>query len=209
MKKVFSVAIAATLLLAPFIVFGQEQAPPTKFKEGDFWQFKAREWDAIGKSSKLFDGLWEISASQGKVKVLYLTGDKKEEVDLAQVSAQGAWLFALIGRSKFYPDLKFPFSVGDKWNWDYKAPIYGTNKILSRSVEVRVTGIEQVATPAGTFRTFKLEKDDRSGPRNVYVTTIFYSPETKSVVKSLLDASVGGGAGAKREIELIKFGSAP
>ena len=204
-REMFYLAIVAALALTPFIVSGQDQATATKLSEGDFWQFKARSWDTIGKSSQRFDGLWQLSLSQGKLKVFYLTGDQKEEVD---ISREGGWLFVFVGRSKTLPDLKFPFSVGDKWNYEYKAPLFGTQKILTRSVEVRVTGIEQITTPAGTFRAFKLEKDDRSDPKDVYITTFFYSPETKSVVKSLKDTSSTTGSGGKSEIELVKFGSA-
>jgi hypothetical protein len=72
---------------------------------------------------------------------------------------------------------------------------------------VNVTGLEEITTAAGKFRVFKLEKDDRAGPRDFWVTTMFYSPETKSVVKSLYDATSGLGVGGKREVELIKYGS--
>ena len=206
MKKVFSVAIAATLLLAPFIVFGQEQAPAPNIKAGDFWQFKAREYDFVGSSSNTVNGIYEISYVQGGAKFFYLTGDKKEELDPKTLA--GAVLFAYLGRGKIFQDLKFPLSVGDKWNYEYRGAAAG-GKAKARSVEIRVTGVEQVTTAAGTFRAFKLEKDDRTGPRDFWLTSFYYSPETKSVVKSFLDGSSGTGSGGKREIELIKFGSAP
>ena len=64
----------------------------------------------------------------------------------------------------------------------------------------------QVTAPAGTFRAFKLESDDRSSPRDYFTTTYWYSPETRSIVKSLFDGSGGGQNKAlQREIELIKF----
>jgi hypothetical protein len=75
-------------------------------------------------------------------------------------------------------------------------------------VQVRVSGIEDVITPAGTFRAFKLEKEDSTGPASRWLTTYFYSPEIRSVIKSHYDSSHGtDGTGGKREIELIKFGS--
>ena len=70
---------------------------------------------------------------------------------------------------------------------------------------MRKIGIEQVTTQAGTFRAFKLESDDRAGPRDYFTTTYWYSPETRSIVKSVFDGSAGGQqTGLQRSIELIK-----
>ena len=76
-----------------------------------------------------------------------------------------------------------------------------------------VTGMEEVTTPAGTFRTFMIERHERGirmggdagrgegrlAGRLLY--TYSYSPSTQSIVKySLLTGQRG-----TREIELISF----
>ena len=75
----------------------------------------------------------------------------------------------------------------------------------------RVIGKEEVNTPAGSFQAFKIEKEERwalrTGGSGRTMSVYFYSPATKSVVKSYFEQR-GPGSG-KREIELIKFGSAP
>jgi hypothetical protein len=87
-----------------------------------------------------------------------------------------------------------------------KGTYIGSNKQIARKVTSEVKGIEQVTTAVGTFRAFKLESDDRAGPRDYYTTTYWYSPETRSIVKYQFDATAGGQeAGLKRDIELIKF----
>ena len=86
--------------------------------------------------------------------------------------------------------------------------VIGTSKHLNHFVEISVTGIEQVSTPAGDFRAFKLEKEDKAATGQYpWVSTYLYSPQTKSVVKSSF-YSAQSGAGLKIDMELIKFGSA-
>jgi hypothetical protein len=73
--------------------------------------------------------------------------------------------------------------------------------------------MEQVTTPAGAFKAYKLVKSENwstSGPRggkgggstNSSTTTYFYSPETRSIVKS---SNVNDKNPGTVETELIKF----
>lgn len=202
-KKTFFSALAAFFLTLAFNAFSQDQASAPAFKDGEFWQFKAREWDWVTKSSNPVDGTYGCSYSKGSFRMFQVTGNQKQELNPTRAEL----LLGVFGLSNTQEDLKFPLTVGQKWNYQYKIAVKGTRKELSRAVEISVTGMEQVTMTAGTFRAFKLEKDDRSGPQDFWVTTSFYSPETKSLVKSFTDFS-GAGTGGKREIELIKFGSA-
>jgi len=59
-------------------------------------------------------------------------------------------------------DLKFPFSVGQKWEYKFEFTMIGSKKPFLQTVEMSVTGVEQVATPAGNFSAFKLEKQETS-----------------------------------------------
>jgi hypothetical protein len=113
---------------------------------------------------------------------------------------------SLVGLLAFGPNLNFPLTVGKQWDRHYKIPYYGSRKEISRKITYEVKGIEQVTTTAGTFKAFKLESDDRASPRDYWVSTYWYSPETKSIVKSQFDSTSGGQeTGLKRDIELIKF----
>ena len=202
-KKTISLALMAFFLTADFNVFSQDQAPAPAFQDGEFWQFQVRESEFISKLSNPLDGTYGCLYSKGSVRMFQVTGNQKQPVPPARAEI----LLGLFGLSQTPEDLKFPLSVSQKWNYQYSIKVPGAKKELNRFVEISVTAIEQVTTPAGTFRAFKLEKDDRLGPRDFWVTTLFYSPETKSIVKSFTDFS-GAGTAGKREIELIKFGSA-
>jgi len=154
--------------------------------------------------SNPFDGMYEVFYSQGNFKTFQMTGNGREP---AGPTARGP-LLALLGQGPVLKDLKFPFSVGQKWDYKHEFALIGAKKPLLRTAEISVTGFEQVTTPAGNFSAFRLEKvqSSRLG-EHPQVGTFYYSPESKSVVKSFFDAATNG-AGTKRQIELIKFGAA-
>jgi len=202
MKKMLLALIAGVLLTAAFNAVGQEQVEAPVHQEGDLWQFKVVEKGSISTSRAALAGMYELSYSNGKVRVFALEGDRKDELERKRPQ-----LLTLLGLSDTLQDLKFPLSVGQKWKYEYQDPGGMTGVRFLRSVEVGVTGHEEVITPAGTFRAFKIEKYDTGGTGGKVsrqVTIYFYSPRTKSVVKSLYESLVSG---SQREIELIKFGS--
>lgn len=204
------------LLLSSVCAFSQEQAPAPVFKDGDFWQFKVIEYVANLSSTALLNGIYELVYSQGKVIAFELTGDQKVEINLDPDDRTGT-LLVLLGLNSKRPDLKFPLSVGQKWNYAYQFKATGGRVVHSRHVEVSVVGIESVITQAGTFRAFRIIVETNwwtgaRGPKvetkmNHSTTTYFYSAETKSIVKSGGKNSVKSSNESKRQIELIKFGS--
>ena len=200
-RQMLSLAIAALFLLAALNAFSQEVPAPV-FQDGDFWQFKAVETNVGGLSrSNPFDGVYELLYSQGNFKVFQLTDGKRGPADR---SARGP-LLALLGQNPVVKDLKFPFSVGQKWEYTFEFTMIGARKPFLQTVEISVTGVEQVATSAGTFSAFRLEKEETSrNGLHPWVGTFYYGPETKSVVKYFFDSTTNG-AGTIREIELIKF----
>jgi hypothetical protein len=102
--------------------------------------------------------------------------------------------------------LRFPLSVGQKWTEEFATEVRGTNRRVKRTSETRVVGVERVTTDAGTYETFKIERDTWSGGRLMSLWRYFYSAQTKSVVKYNYQALIG--SSATREVELIKFRAA-
>ena len=117
-------------------------------------------------------------------------------------------LLTVVGQSEQRPQLKFPLSVGQKWTYEYKTRPPGFKQDQNRSVEVSVTGMEQVTTPAGSFKAYKLVRTEswlRQGKQTGWTSntvTYFYSPETRSIVKR---SSANETSSATVELELIKF----
>lgn len=184
----------------------QESAPAPTHKDGSSWQFKVTEVYKGGvSSSNAFDGIYELRVVGEKIAVSQLTDGKREPV-----TGRSSVLRELVGVVQDKdPDLRFPLSAGQKWNYSYQATLIGAKKPMQRQVEINVTGPEQVSTPAGTFKAYKVKKEDSAGQRVTWVTIHYWSPETNSVVKSSFDSTEGGGTGLIRESELVKFSAKP
>jgi hypothetical protein len=110
--------------------------------------------------------------------------------------------------------LRFPIAVGKKWDASHEGdPRRPGAHILRTTGEATVTGIEEVKTPAGTYRAWKIERYDRgfpggknSKPRD-YTHIFYYSPETRSIVKYHYEQGGGGAGGGQIDFELLKYGS--
>jgi hypothetical protein len=197
MKRLLFFALVVLAALCRQSAFSQDEAAKPTYKNGEAWTYSVKEGGSIGSSSKSLTGTYELSIIEGKLKIALVNGSESEEVDPRPN--------ALIGLLGFSRNLDFPLTVGKQWSLDYKGTYVGSSKPIARKVTYEVKGIEQVSTQAGTFRAFKLESDDRAGARDYFTTTYWYSPETRSVVKSVFDGSAGGQqTGLQRQIELIK-----
>lgn len=184
--------------LARSQAFSQDEIGKPAYKNGDTWVFTVKESGTIGSTSNALNGTYEISIVDGKMKVASVQGSQKDDLD----PRPGA----LVALLTFGPNLSFPLAVGKQWTRDYKGTYVGSNKPIARKITYEVKGTEQVTTPAGTFRAIKLESDDRAGQRDYFTTTYWYSPDTRSIVKSNFDGSAGGQqTGLQRQIELITF----
>lgn len=183
----------------------QEQAPKPNLRDGEVWQYRITEKDYASSSTEALNGSYEVSLTQGKVSASYLNGSAKESVN-TDADEPGEILALLLGGNERRPEVKFPLAVGQKWTYEYKFTPRASRTTQSRSAEVNVVGFEEITTSAGNFKAFKLVRSERwaRGPRQGMggsSVTYFYSPETKSVVKSLFENDNGG----KREIELTKY----
>ena len=199
MKKILLLAIIGWTLIQPSPAVSQDEATKPGYRNGESWLFTSKDSGTIGSDpSKMLNGTYELSIVGGKFKIEEVTGSQKDELDPRPPTLSCLLAYCL--------NLNFPLTAGKQWTRDYKGTYIGSNRPMARKVAREVKGIEQVTTAAGTFRAFKLESDDRAGPRDYWTTTYWYSPETKSIVKYQFDATAGGQeAGLKRHIELIKF----
>jgi hypothetical protein len=197
MGKVLTAFAIALLLSAPRL-FAQDQAEFPAYKNGDSWVYRS----TIGgtnpnKVSNDPLGDYELTYTNGKILPKKVDGEQRSET-----TDNMAMLNAMFGWKTFTQALEFPLSVGKKWNFDSKFPYQGRTELMRSAVEV--TKIEEVTTPAGKFRAFKLERIDISGSTTRWDRVYYYSPETKSIVKFRLETR----SGHVHELELIKFTAA-
>lgn len=206
------VCVNVTLLLAfPFNSFSQEEVAAPIYKDGDFWVFRVTQSDRIGTSSTRRDGEYQVSYADRRFKVSRLLGDETDTVESRGDDLRG--LLGIESKNKQFQYLQFPLFVGQTWSreYQYSGGEGGRYALRRRTAKQSVVGIEQITTPAGTFRTFKIESD-RIGAGlggEVLVLLYHYSPGSKSIVKFLMSWSGERGAYlGTTEIELIKFGTA-
>lgn len=81
-RRLLSWSFAVALSLATTSVFAQEQASAPSFKEGDIWQFKLATKEGSGSSTAQNDDLYELTFTQGKVKLFNLNGNQKDEMQV-------------------------------------------------------------------------------------------------------------------------------
>ena len=200
------------------LVFSQQEVAAPNYRDGDFWHYRVTSTTARGVSSEagvIADGTYIIRFSgRGPIRVFNLAGEQELPVDPSIRVRFNSFLGRVreeVSRApnQYAQDLRFPLFVGKKWEyvWELQAPVGSRN----RPVTFAVSGHEPISTSAGTFQAFRIEKYIQwatAGPKrgtsveNIRAT-YFYSPETKSIVKYNSEATDG----AKREYELIKFGS--
>src|SRR5262245_16981577 len=207
-KAILLSVLGAMIFWSTVMLFAQEQAPAPVHKEGDTWQFNIFRKGQIGTSTELVEGMYEVSVTQGVMKLYQIDGGQKNEKAI-DAAGQTQTFVRLIGKSdNERPTLKFPLSVGQKWTYQYTTRPPGSKFDQHRSAEVTVVGIEQVTTPAGSFKAHKLIRTEswhvgsRFGNKGSSTSTYFYSPETRSIVKT---SNVNDTNPGSIEIELIKF----
>jgi len=156
LKYLWWTGFPGLLFMATLPALAQEQAPAPNHKNGQSWQFKVTEVHKGVARSDAFDGIYELRVVGEKIAVSQLVDGKREPV-----TARAGILRELVGVAQTDdPDFKFPLSAGQKWSYSYQARAVGAKKPIQRAVEINVTGPEQIATPAGTFKAFKIKKED-------------------------------------------------
>jgi hypothetical protein len=197
MKKILFSLVASVLLIPAFKVFGQEAQAPV-YQDGECWLFRSVSKNYQGYVS----GVLALPAN-GEHKICFLQG-KFFEIDgdtKSVVSTAGLWNSILYMAET--RELKFPLVVGQKRTEEFKTRVRGTNRLEPRRTEIQVVDIDQIMTPAGAYRSFKIHRDDWWYGKLVSKWIYFYSPETKSIVKYNYEALVG--STATWEVDLIKF----
>jgi hypothetical protein len=191
MKHLMGLLAITAILFSTPNTFGQEQAQAPVYKEGDYWQFR------LGKRPI------EATIKDGKLKFFDPKPDQRAEIPGEKFPGLKNMLAIEQEGNQF---LQFPLFVGRQWNVSEdtgRSRQFRTTVEIMRNVHSRVTGFEEVTTPAGAFKAFKIETTAAEGKRQLFSRTIFYSPETRSVVKFRLE----GANGNITEIELLKFGT--
>jgi hypothetical protein len=209
LRAIVHFAVISSSLLALSPAFAQEQVAAPVFQEGDTWQFKYTD-KGFQESSSVSVRTYEIIHTNGHFQTYVVAAKGKQTV---RSDGQRDHLLSLLGKAeadarKAY--LQFPLFVGKEWGVQYY--IQPRSRKLLMGGNVSVAKMEAVSTPAGNFRTFKIEREDKGmvaiGVGDLwewsFKSTSYYSPETRSIVK-LQWETTGDARPQMREVELIGF----
>jgi hypothetical protein len=79
-------------------------------------------------------------------------------------------------------NLNWPLEVGKSWVNSYRMTIHAAKRTVPYEIKQKVEAYEEVKTPAGTFKAFKVHSTDTLGNDN----TVWISPELGIFVKQIL-----------------------
>jgi len=110
----------------------------------------------------------------------------------------------------FYPEYKFPMSVGAAWNQEYKSfDIHGSS--YSSFVRAKIVALEKVTVPAGTFDAYRIERDIEAHSANPdanitkgHIIT-WYAPAVKKYVLMECITFSNGRERSKEVYELLEY----
>jgi hypothetical protein len=108
----------------------------------------------------------------------------------------------------FYPEYKFPMSVGASWTQEYKTfNISGSTGF----VRAKIVALEKVTVPAGTFDAYRIERDievqsttaDANTTKGRIIT--WYAPSVKKYVRREAMTFSNGRERSKEVNELLEY----
>jgi len=153
--------VVVVFLSVTLSAFAQDRAAAPTYSEGEYWEYKVTREGLPALSDQLDSGVYRVEFKKGEI-----------EADEVFWGARAS-IYNSLSEQKWF---NFPLHVGKKWSFRYfweRARGGGTWQYP----ELVVDGLETVTTPAGTFKAFKITREE--GQRS-YI--YWYSPGTKSVV---------------------------
>ena len=185
MKKI--ILISFLVLFIPITLYGQDKVEAPVWSVGDKWTWKRVDGailnsEVVGVKEDLYilkmgkdPDLYGYDKKTMNVKFLIKEGGRK-------VKVESDWRNAL----------DFPMFVGKKWTKStYVKPARGDLEVTYIN-EYNVEGVEDVTTPAGTFKCYKIRlKQTNMSPRTPRnksgLVRYWYSPEVKILIKREAD----------------------
>ncbi len=183
MKKI--VILSFFILFTVPTVWAQEKVEAPVWNVGDKWTYK----DATG-------GIWTNEVVE--VKEDLFIGKRGEFQDLVAYDRKTMNMKYMIDTSgrriKSTSVLRklwdFPIIIGKKWTDRTTSPPLGGTGDVNFLHEFKVEGIEEVTTPAGTFKAYRIhyKQKNLSSGRDGWIR-FWYSPEAKAWVKRVSEES--------------------
>jgi len=188
---------------------GQEQPGTPVFADGSFWQFRSSRENWFYESSADLVGDYEVVLQNNRLRIFELVNNEKKAVTRRGDNIRGM-LCTGQGVMKY---LDCPIYDGKTWKTSLRMDLPGTSVSRYIDIDYVVKGPAETTTPAGTFKTLRIEGYFQRPVKNQGIIenkfTIFFNHECQCIVKFVREAELPatGGGGAKMEIVLIKLGT--
>ncbi len=187
------------VLTMAFQASGQEQAGQPVYRTGDCWVFRSVKKNYSGQVSgdraMPVDGEHKFCFLEDKF--FQVSGAERREITSASPWAS---ILPLKGSNR---TLKFPLVVGKTSKEEHQDRVRGTSRYQRMITMARVVGVEDVRAEVGSYKTFKIEREDWANYGLGGKAVCFYSPETKSMIKYHYEALIG--SSATWDVELIQY----
>jgi hypothetical protein len=198
MIRLVCALLFTALMSVAFQAAADETADRPNYEDGDCWVFRSVTKNYSGQSSgegaMPRDGEHRICFLESQ----FFVADGSERMPISIVSPWAAIVPIEKNRT-----LKFPIAIGRATKEEYRDNVRGTKRYQRVISEVHVVGIEEVKTPAGSFESFKIERDNMLGGGLGSKYLYFFSSQTKSIVKYHYEAVIG--SSATWDVELVQY----
>jgi hypothetical protein len=181
----------------------QERCNAPGWNVGDKWTYKsARGGLGIRQVLDIKEDLFIIKMSESQNLRAY---DKKTMNLKFLVEKSGKQVLA---SNSFRKVLDFPIFVGKKWKDTVPGIRTATKREVAFENEFQIEGVEEVTTPAGTFKAFKIYQKQTimTPPVSNGWARYWYSPIAKNIVKTEVEkSSYWAGVTWPQDTELISY----
>lgn len=177
MKKVILLSLVGCFFAS--VAWAQEKVEAPVWNVGDKWTYK----DATGGTFtnevvEVKEDLFIVKRGEFQDLVAY---DRKTMNMIYMIDASGRQIKSTSVLRKLW---NFPIIIGKKWTDITTSPPLGGTGDVNFLHEFRVEGVEEVTTPAGTFKAYRIhyKQKNLSSGRDGWIR-FWYSTEVKTWVK--------------------------
>jgi hypothetical protein len=190
------------------VAAAQSSGPVPDVHIGDTWKFRSSDGFTGELTAEFTQQVVDVNDREIVVQLHNLKSDKRV---LRYFNRQ--WNVLDVGNAKYepyYPDYKFPLSVGMTWNGKYTYS-GDDGAIFTGYVTAKVATLEKVTVPAGTFDAYRIDGnvETRSTTANAQLTTIrtttWYAQAVQRFVRRDVVTTRDGRVRSKTVDELVEY----
>lgn len=205
-RKFASVLLLCSLVPLAQIAAAQTPAPDVRI--GDIWKYRSLDGFTQEVQFEVTNRVVELANSEVVVQVHNLKTDKSS---LHYYNTDGNEIDNGDGKyDPYFPEYKFPLAVGSTWTGRYTW-LPSSGSASAGFVSAKVLPMEKITVAAGTFDTYRIERDVevRTSDANSMVTNThqitWYSPAVHRFVRREITVTRDGRVRMKNAFELVEY----